>query len=83
MPAFVREGGVEYQARLCMNAWLGCWGLEYGQEQVFRLRMSHCTGDFALLAADAALWMDKDSFHIQPTSFVIGLDEAMGNPIVI
>jgi hypothetical protein len=54
-----------------MNAWLGCWGLEYGQEQVFRLRVSYCTGDFTLFTADAALRMDKDSFHIQPTSLVI------------
>jgi hypothetical protein len=71
MPAFIREGGVEYQTRLSMNAWLGCWYLEYGQEQVFRLRVSYCTGDFTLFTADAALRMDKDSFHIQPTSLVI------------
>ena len=73
MAAFIGEGGVEYQARLGVNAWLGCRGFEHGQEQVFSLRVSDCTGDLALLTANAALWMDKDSFHIQPTSFVISL----------
>jgi hypothetical protein len=31
--------------------------------------VSDCTGNFTLFTTDAALWMDKDSFHIQPTSF--------------
>jgi hypothetical protein len=32
--------------------------------------VSDCTGDLTLFAADATLGMDKDIFHIQPTSFV-------------
>jgi hypothetical protein len=53
-----------------MNARLGCGAFEHGQEQVFGLRVSHCTGNFTLLAANAALRIDKDSLHFQPTSFV-------------
>ena len=63
MTAFVREGGVHHQSRFCMDAWFGSGGLKNGQEQIFRLRMGYGAGGFALLAADAAFRMYKDSFH--------------------
>jgi len=43
--------------------------------------VSHCAGHLALLAANAALWMNKHSFHFQPTSFVISLERATGDTI--
>jgi hypothetical protein len=58
-----------------MDARLGGGAFEHGQEQVFSLRVSYCTGCLTLFAADAALWMYKHSFHFQPTSFVENLKE--------
>jgi hypothetical protein len=61
--AFVGEGGVQKDAGRDVNA--GAWlrPLKYGLVEVFALRMLHCTSDFALLAADASLWIDKHCLH--------------------
>jgi hypothetical protein len=64
VPAFVREGGVHGQAGFGMDAWLGNRGFEYGQKQILGMRMGDCTGCFALFAADTALRMDENSFHM-------------------
>jgi hypothetical protein len=73
MAAFIGEGGVERQTHLGMDARLGSGAFEHSQEQVFRLRVSDRTGCFTLLTAYAAFWIDKHSFHFQPTSFDIFL----------
>jgi hypothetical protein len=65
VPALIRKGGVQYQARFSVDAWFRSGGFKNGKEQIFRLRMDYRAGGFTLLAAYATFRMYKDSFHPQ------------------